>query len=232
MIDELTRPVADKGTEGRWDLYGAVHKGLRRAHALMLARLGSADFGGDTQELLTDLRRHLALSAIHLADEEEFIHPALEARVPGAPDVIEYQHEHHRAHMAAMAVEIRRISQGDDAPAAGRRLYALFTRFVADDLDHMAFEETVIFPLLCRHFSDEELMELEHAIVHSMTPEISGAFAAIMLAGANIDGRVALLRGMQLGMPAGAYADLFHSAVQPVCTPRELVRLSELGLAA
>lgn len=217
---------------GRWDIYGPVHKGLRRAHAMMLVRLGNADFSGEVSPLLDDLRAHLAMAAAHLADEEAFIHAALESRAPGCLTRLEAQHDHHRDHLRFIEDAIRRIEAGDDVELAGRRLYRRFTRFVADDLDHMDEEETVVFPLLCRHFTDAELMAIEHAIVGSLDPAMSGAFAVAMLGAANIDERILLLSGMHQGMPTEVYALMFEAAVRPVSSEADLARLAALGLVA
>ena len=70
---------------GRWDIYGPIHKGLRLAHGELLRRMGRADFDAGVEAgLLADLRTHLELASKHLAHEEGVIHPALEARTPGA----------------------------------------------------------------------------------------------------------------------------------------------------
>lgn len=216
----------------RWDLYGPVHKGLRHAHALMLSRIGNADFTADTAELLRDLRAHLAMAASHLHHEEQVIHAAIEARCPGAAAALEEQHDHHRVHIAAIDTAIGLIEAGSRTQFAGRRLYRLFAQFVADDLDHMAEEEGDFFPLLCRHFTDAELKEIEHAIVANLEPDMAAAFAEAMLAAANIDERVTLLGGLRQGMPAPAYQNLFRSVVVPSSSGPELERLGALGLAA
>lgn len=219
-------------TANRWDLYGPIHKGLRRAHALMLLRIGNADFTGDTSGLLADLRRHLAISADHLHHEEQYIHPPLKARVPHATDRLEDQHQHHREHFLALFEQIEAIEAGDSSAAAGRRLYRLFTRFVADDLGHMAEEEEITFPILCHHFTDAELQAIERAIVEDMDPDLAGPVTEAMLAATNIDERVTLLSGMRQGMPAEIYTYLFHAAVRPTASPADLQRLAHLGLAA
>lgn len=76
----------------RWDIYDPVHKGLRHAHSQMITRLGLADYAGDLQQLVADLRAHLAFTAKHLGHEETFIHAGLEAAAPGSLLVVNEQH--------------------------------------------------------------------------------------------------------------------------------------------
>ncbi len=219
-------------TAGRKDIYGPVHKGLRHAHALMLQRISAADFAVDTTALIRDVRRHLALAATHLADEEAFVHTALERRVPGATERLDKQHRNHREHLGALEKTLLQIEGGERTCFAGRRLYHQFISFVADDLDHMAEEEFVCFPLLCQHFSDEELAAIEYAIVQSLSPDMANAFAEIMLAAGNVHERAALLDKLRASMPSSAYEQLFRSVVAPASTGADLERFRALGLAA
>ena len=219
-------------TLNRKDIYGPVHKGLRHAHALLISRIGATDFAGDISALAVALRRHLALAATHLADEETFLHTALEQRAPGATARLDQQHGRHREHLAALETTLEQIEGGESTPAAGKRLYDQFVAFVADDLDHMAEEETVCFPLLCRHFSDEELAEIEREIVQSLSPEMASGFAEIMLVAGNVHERAALLDKLRAGMPTPAYDQLFRSVVLPVSSSADIERFQALGLAA
>jgi hypothetical protein len=219
---------------GRWDIYGPIHKGLRFAHAEMTMRLGRADFGADQSELLAELKRHLAMGAKHLAHEEEHIHAALEARAPGATSALEGQHDHHRARFEVLAAAIRALEHAapTDRPALGRLLYLGFTGFVAEDLEHMAQEETEVWPQLCALFTDEELMGVEMAIVGSLAPEENIAFMRIMLPAMNPLERAGLLTGMKAGAPPEAYAAVIEHAARPTLPANDFAELERLGLAA
>lgn len=202
-------------TRGRKDIYGPVHKGLRHAHALMIQRIGAADFTRDLTGLTLALRRHLALAATHLADEEAFLHTALEERLPGATGRLEAQHQRHREHLAVLEKTLQEIEGGERTSFTGKRLYHQFASFVGDDLAHMAEEEFVCYPLLCLHFSDEELEEIEYNIVRSLTPEMASSFAEIMLIAGNVHERAALLDKLRVSMPPHAYEQLFRSIGEP-----------------
>lgn len=221
-------------TARRWDIYGPVHKGLRLAHGAMAARLGSADFAGDVQPLLADLRAHLQIGAQHLAHEEEHIHAALAARASDAVATLDHQHAHHRARFAALDAAIKRVEHGDslDRPGLGRVLYLEFSAFVAEDLLHMLHEETVVWPLLCALFSDDELMTIEQAIIASLSPDETIANMRMMLPAMNPGERAGLLTGMKAGAPPPAYAAVIEHAARPTLPHADFAELKRLGLAA
>ena len=216
---------------GRWDLYGPVHKGLRRRHAQLLQRIGSADFAGDITPLLADLRGHLQMAAVHLIDEEIHIHRRLDARAPDATVMLESQHNGHRHHLDALEEAIRALeAQSHRTSLCGHSLYLAFTRFVAEDLLHMAHEEEVTWPLLCSLYSDDELAGIEAEIVASLPPALSAAIMSTMVAAVNTPQRIHLLRGIQAHAPAGDYATLLDAVVKPALSEEEQQPLRALGL--
>jgi iron-sulfur cluster repair protein YtfE (RIC family) len=229
MTDLLTLSAAR-----RWDIYGPVHKGLRRAHGAMAMRLGAADYGADLRPLLDDLRAHLEMAAQHLTHEEDHIHAALTARAPEAVAELGEQHEHHRARFAALTAAIARLEHGEraDRPGLGRLLYLEFSAYVAEDFLHMLHEETVTWPLLCDLFSDDELMAIEQAIIASLSPEETIATMRMMLPAMNPAERTGLLTGMKAGAPPQAYAAVIEHAARPTLPLSDFAELQRLGLAA
>ncbi len=219
----------------RHDIYGPIHKGLRLALANLTIQIGSTDFADEdaARETIAALRRQMALSASHLAHEEEQIHTALEARAEGATLTLLADHDHHRRAF----VEIETIMQTIEAapaearPALGRELYLGFTQFVAADFAHMAEEEMVILPLLHRLFSDEELIAMEGAIVAALPPEKAMAYMQLAIPAMNGPERVRFLNFVRGGAPAEAFEAILNFAVRPTLTPNDYHAV-ELGLAA
>ena len=82
-----TRPAANAAEAmPRRDLYAAIHKALRSFMSETLVRIGHIDVSdvADRDAALTQLDELLDLCADHLRHENEFVHPAMEARAPGA----------------------------------------------------------------------------------------------------------------------------------------------------
>lgn len=218
------------------DFYAAIHKGLRMALSQLLVRLGAAD-PADTglPALLADLRTQCDLSAHHLANEDEVIHTALEARAPGSTRRLVQDHDHHRDAFGEIEDLIRLVERADMARKAQRlrALYLRFSLFVADDFAHMAEEEQFMLPILQSLFTDEELIHMEDCIVSALPPEEMVTFARLMIPAATRTDRLAMLGAMRANAPAEAFAAIIDLAAQPTLSKADFAHLSEgLGLAA
>lgn len=222
---------------GRYDFYGPIHKGLRFGTCGLLLRLGSQDFTdeADTATLLGELRGHLALAAAHLRHEDEQLHTALEARMPGAARALDAQHREHEVRFAQLA---RIIAALEEAPAAarmarGQALYLALSAFLAEDLHHMYEEEAVTAPQLWRLFSDAELQAIEMAIIAGLTPAENIGYMRLMLPAMTPQQRAGLLSGMKAGAPAEAFDAVIELAAKPCLPAHDFRRLAtDIGLAA
>ncbi|AJY47642.1 hemerythrin domain-containing protein [Martelella endophytica] len=232
-IENMTRVPA---LAGRYDFYGAVHKGLRRAQCNMLAAVGTADFADaqQTDALLDEFRRLLGLAAAHVVHEDATVHIALRS-LSLPTDLIDEQHDDHRAAFLAFDALADRVenAEGPARLEAGRALYLAFAAYVADDFAHMHEEETVVMPLLWQHFTDAELLDMEMRIIGSMSPEENMAFTRIMVPAMAPAERRAMVGGMFRSMPRPVFDAVIGFAIRPVLAPAEFAALSnDIGLAA
>lgn len=213
----------------RHDLYGTIHRALRRAETELLARLGALDTADDAAvaAMIGDVRRLLVLARFHLVDENEHIHTALEAVRPGATAAFAHDHEEHERSFAEIEAMLARIERSSGATRRNlvKALYLRYTRFVADDFAHMLEEETELQPLLQSVFSDAELAAIEGAIVASIPPGVMLDFIRIMMPAIDPDARQAMLAGMMAGMPAEAFHMVLDTAVKPVLSAADWQRL-------
>lgn len=199
------------------DFYYAVHKGIRLANARLLVRLGRTDAGdaNAVEAALGDLRDHLVMGLAHLTHENREIHAALDARCPGASAHAGEDHDHHQqsfGELEALAGEVARTPMPFRAEAL-RRLYQRFALFVADDLEHMHEEETVLMPLLVKNFSKDDLHDIEIRIVTSIPFEKNVLFMRAMLPAASLSERRAMLDGMAAAMPAEVFDPLMAAVL-------------------
>lgn len=222
--------------DGRYDLYGGVHKGLRKAQCDLLGRLGSADYENveTTRPLLAELRGLITLAAAHVEHEDTHIHGALR-QLAISTATLDDQHDDHWAAFRDLEnrmTEIEAAAPGRRA-AAGRRLYLAFAAYVSEDLAHMHEEETVTAPLLWAHFSDAEIQAIEMKIIGSMPPEKNMAFMRIMIPAMNPAERAALLGGMKQAAPKEAFDAVIEFAARPNLTAAEFADLAaRLAIAA
>jgi hypothetical protein len=221
----------------RHDLYGPVHRGLRKALCGLLVRLGQTDFANAAAaaEMLAALRQQLVLSAKHLYHEDVEIHGALEARAPGSTASLESAHNHHRAGFSALEAFMQSIeaAEPEERHNLGRALYLRFSQFVAEDFLHMAEEATVTLPLLHELFSDAELIAIHKRIVGALAPEMAIAFMQLIIPALGRDERVEFLSFARASAPPDAFDAILNFAARPALAPAEFARLTQgLGLAA
>lgn len=231
----------------RYDFYGPIHKGLRLARSGLLVRIGATDFGAPSSviasvaharaitTLIADIRFQMVLSRSHLKHEDEFIHPALEARMPGASERLEAQHGDHDASFAAIEAALVAVenASAEERPARGRDLYLVFARFLAEDIEHMNEEETVTLPLLHALFTDAEIADIENRLVASIPPAKLMGYMRIMIPAMDTAQRAEFLAGMRAAAPAEAFQAVMAHAARPTLSNDDWADLSDrLGLAA
>ena len=185
-------------TQPRYDMYSAIHKGIRYAHCQQLMQLSSFDIEDDAARdaVVASMRKHMVLCHGHLHHENEHIHTALEARSPGASEVAEEGHVEHEQSFA--------------------------------EIEHLIEEETILQTALQYAFSDAELMEIEHRIVTSIPADEMPLSMVPMLSAMHPSDRRATLAGMKQGMPPEAFGGVMEGMVRPHVSDREWTRLSDL----
>lgn len=231
----------------RYDFYGPIHKGLRLALSGLLVRIGTTDFGRPSSviaaidhattiaTLIADIRFQMILSHSHLKHEDEFLHTALDARMPGASKRLEAQHNDHDASFAAIEAALVAIETApvDERPVRGRDLYLAFARFLAEDIEHMNEEETVTQPLLHALFTDAEIAEIERRLIASIPPAKMMGYMKIMIPAMDPAQRAEFLAGVRAGAPAEAFQAVIAHAARPTLSNDDWADLSDrLGLAA
>lgn len=217
----------------RHDIYAGVHKGLRRQLAMLLIDLGRADWANakECDRLRFAVARQLVISRQHLHHEDLFIRPLIEAAGPEASSKVDSDHHHHEASFATLTSLLERIAlEPREARSLGHQLYMAFTQFIAEDLVHMAYEETVVMPLLHAHYSDADLEAVHQRLVASLAPEEFLESFRFIVPALSHDERLGLLSGMQADAPPEVF-QMVLAAVRPALAEAEWTALDE-GLTA
>lgn len=223
-------PIQTPDLNGRWDIYGAVHKGLRMAQLELLVRIGSADFGDKeiADAIISDMRHIMMLGSSHLKHENDHIHRAMEKKQPSEVDRLEDQHDSHERDFVALE-EVLKAIETADAPmrkVLARRLYLGFTAFIAHDLEHMHEEETIANPMLQLMFTDHELEGIEMNIIADLPPEKVIAYMRLMIPASNPDERASLLGGIKASAPPEAFNAVIDFAARPTLSAKDFADLS------
>lgn len=219
----------------RFDLYANVHKALRKGMSDVLFELGRLDLTdavavdttlGHLDELLSGL-------ALHLTIENQFVHRALVARRPcSIVSDLERDHEDHERTLAVLRDDLdalRAAQKETHQVRAGRarQLYLAMTRFIAENFLHMAIEEERMNAQLWEAFSDQELMEIQRAIIAHESPEQIAQSLRYMLPAIAPVERAHLLFGASIAMPPEAFAGILRIA-QSALSEAEYTRLTAM----
>jgi hypothetical protein len=201
-----------------------------------LTRVGSTDpaFADEVAGTLDQLDRLLGLCEVHLKDENEFVHPALERARPGTAARIAAEHVHHAESIADLRDLAAFVADSRDAARASAldRLYRALALFVAENFQHMHVEETVHNPVLWAAYGDDELAAIEQAIVASIPPAVMGEALHWFVPALNATERAGMLAEMRQGMPPEAFAGVLDIARRTLSTDEHARLMRTLGLPA
>ncbi len=212
----------------RHDLYRNIHAGLRLCMGDALSAVGrmDADDPADVAAVTLQMNELIVLFRGHLEKENAWVHPALEARRPGSTARIAHDHEDHVAAFARLAADLLALRNAPTSRrgAAARALYRDLAAFVADNLVHMAAEETDHNAVLWSTHSDEELVGIERAIVGSIAPPLKSAYMRWIVPAIPHADRVTLLSALRASAPAEAF-DATLAMLKPHLAHRDWAKL-------
>lgn len=219
---------------GRLDLYVEIHKALRAWMSHVLVRVGQMDSTDDEdcRAVVSDLGDLLDTLQGHLETENAFVHPAIEARRPGAIVEIEDDHREHQTSIDQLHHHARAMLclPTADREASALFLYRELAFFVGENLQHMQVEETLNNQLLWSAYSDEELQNIHVAILSSIPPKKMAGILYWMLPAIAPAARAHMLTQMCATMPVDAFAGVLDIA-QSRLESREWTKLTlVLGL--
>ena len=190
----------------RVDMYGPIHKALRHFMTDTLHRVGRVDVfdADDMARTLGQLEALLDECLHHLGRENEFVHTMMEARQPRGSSRTADDHLDHYESIDALRAEAAALRA---APAAERlaialRLYRHLALFVAENFQHMHFEETHNNGVLWAHYSDAELFAMHDRLLASIPPAENLQIARWMVPALSPTERAMVVGDMQAKAPA------------------------------
>jgi hypothetical protein len=212
----------------RHNIYVLIHKALRACMSDALVAVGRMDphDAGEVASTAALVRNLLEFARIHLQSEEDWVHPALEARRAGSSAETRADHLQHREAFVMLDTSLRAMegSAGQAREVAALRLYRHLALFVADNLQHMHVEETENHATLIECYSEEEIRAIEVSIVGSHAPAETAMAMRWMLPAASAPERAALLVEMRQNAPRPAF-EATLAAVRPHLSARDWAKL-------
>lgn len=202
---ETLNAPASAATAPRFDLYAGIHKALRLFMGDTLALVGrlDTDDAGELAATLGQVDALIAQCRAHLAKENQYLHPLIEARRPGASQRIADEHVEHLEALAALEAEVAALRALPTA-VAGLRLYRHLARFVGENLEHMHVEETTHNAALWAAYTDAELAQVHQRILAGIEPAEMAVVLRWMVPALTPAERAGMLGAMQREMPPAA----------------------------
>lgn len=193
--------------------YRFIHKALRMLMFRTLQQAATFDAADITERasLVGAVEELLKVCSEHLGHENSFFHAALRERAPRAVLAFDDDHLGHEASIAALRTQLARVAAG--GAAVRGEAYALYlglTRFVGENLEHMADEETRLTHAFWQHFSDAEIEAIEQRLMATFSPEKSAYYARWMARGLDDVELAALAAGARAGLPPEAFAGVLE----------------------
>lgn len=229
-LDETTAAVCHAG---RVQPYRCIHKALRvlMFRALQQAATLDAADAADRAALVATVGELLQVCSDHLGHENAYFHAALRERAPRAVLAFDDDHQGHELSIAALRAQLARVAGGGKAVRGeAYALYLSLTRFIGENLEHMADEETRLTHAFWQHFSDTEIQAIEQRLLATFSPEKHAYYARWMARGLDDAELAALAAGARAGMPPEAFAGLVGLLMAELPTPRQARLARALGL--
>jgi hypothetical protein len=204
----------DQNNNGRFDIYTLIHKGLRSFMSDTVTAVGRID-ESDPAEVaagIAQVRRLLEICREHLFVENQFVHPAMEARRPGSSCTTSAEHVHHEESFERLEAQVRAVerSSGDKRKNALLALYRMLALFVAENFQHMNVEECENSEVLWSAYTDEELVVIHKSILAAVPPDLMRENIRWMLPNIPHTDRVHMLAGARHSMPAPAFEGVLN----------------------
>lgn len=220
----------------RINLYAGIHKALRAFMTDTLTKLGSTDGEDDAhvEASLSQLRTLVELMHSHVKHENDFMHPALERVQPGSASRIATEHVQHLADLAALAARADAVeaARGPDRATRLQDLYYAFSIFVAENLEHMHYEETAHNAMLWAHYTDAELADIHQALVATIGPQEMSLVLSWMLPSTTPQERLGMLSEMREQAPPPVF-DAVLGLARSRLAPTDWTKLARgLGVPA
>jgi hypothetical protein len=212
----------------RYNIYSIFHKGLRGLMADTMLRLGRMDATDacEVAQTLEQLHGLMAICRSHLQHENDLVHPALEQAKPYSSTPCANDHVDHALEIGAFEQRIAQFESMSvsERALAAHALYLDVSEFVGENFEHMKVEETTNHEVLIRHFSDQELMGIERAIVAKIPPAQSMVGMRWMIPHINAGERAFMLGGMKKNAPPEVFGRVLELAKE-VLSQRDYFKL-------
>lgn len=195
----------------RFDVYGAVHKGIRSLMTELMFELGKTNVN-NASELTTlgeKLRYLWDILKVHAQGEEEFIFPHLKKEDKAFHMKLKRAHEKFEEDAGNFREDFKELLGIDVGDAGIQEKITKFTKryntFVSEYFSHMQDEELQANPILWKLLDDKGLMEILSNMSQIPTAELREYLLPYLMRATNPAERVGVLMGMKMSMSESVF---------------------------
>lgn len=157
----------------RVNYYQTIHKAIRRVLFLFSIHVGCLDVScpADIQKLHDEFNELKALLAAHAHHEDRYFQPLIDLTLPELSKAMAQDHlvqDFALHNLESQFIALINLTH-EEKKLAAQTFYLAFNQFIADYLQHLNAEETLIMPRLWAQYSDETLLEPLKQLIDSMS---------------------------------------------------------------
>jgi hemerythrin-like domain-containing protein len=160
----------------RYNVFNNIHKGLRTMLFNIQMKWQQTDFTSpEAAGIVASLETVLHYYDEHADHEDKFILANIIEQEPEIATALEEDHivDHELSHkLRNLLSRWNAASLDEDKETAAAAAFYALNEFIAFNLYHMNKEETVLLPLLWKHFSDAEILHMQSNIIASINPQV------------------------------------------------------------
>lgn len=209
-------------SENRYNLFNQIHKALRNLLYSTALDIQRTDFSmasaGETIDkvlLVLDLfEEHAHHEDMHILSMVAKCDAKLAAEFESDHEIDHKLSETLREHSAAW----QKATNNKERIALGQAIFYGFNEFVAFNLYHMNREENILLFTLWKHYTDQDLLMAEKAIIESIKPETLMLESQWMMRSLSNTEIVSWLSGLRLHAPGEVY-NIYVNMVQQELEP-------------
>lgn len=208
----------------RYNVFNNIHKGLRTMLFSIQIKWQQTDFTSpEAAATITSLETVLYYYDEHANHEDKFILLNIVQQEPKIAAALEEDHivDHELSRkLRNMLSQLKEASSNEAKEAAAAAVFYALNEFIAFNLYHMNKEETILLPLLWKHFSDADVLSMEQRIIASINPEVLIEESRWMMRSINNPEIAAWLGDVKKGAPDFVYSSFVQMASEELATER------------
>lgn len=160
----------------RYNVFNNIHKGLRAMLFSIQMKWQQTDFTApEAASMIANFENVLYYYDVHADHEDNFILSKIIQQEPQIAAALEEDHivDHELSqNLRGLLNQLKDASSDEAKKAVGDAIFYTLNEFIAFNLYHMNKEETILLPLLWKHFTDLEILGMQDNIIASINPEI------------------------------------------------------------